>query len=153
MYTVLQNINDSTSEEEDGDESDLRPHSRVKIDRWTKLMDKVKAIRNNIDDIKSSTRNSKTNFPLRLQRIIWDVFKCSICHGSLLQPPAIIVKYCKDIVGCEECVNTWYNGENAITKMCSLCRAERRYANTMHLNGLDGFINTVSNILHPEEAI
>ena len=82
MYTVLQNINDSTSEEEDGDESDLRPHSRVKIDRWTKLMDKVKAIRNNIDDIESSTRDSKTYLPLRLQRVIWDVFKCSICHGS-----------------------------------------------------------------------
>ena len=68
MFAVLQNINDSMSEEEDGDESDLRPHSRVKIDRWAKLMDKVKAIRN--DDIKSSTRDSKTNFPLRLQRII-----------------------------------------------------------------------------------
>ena len=68
MFAVLQNINDSMSEEEDGDESDLRPQSRVKIDRWAKLMDKVKAIRN--DDIKSSTRDSKTNFPLRLQRII-----------------------------------------------------------------------------------
>ena len=40
-----------------------------------------------------------------------------------------------------------------MTKMCSLCRAERGYADTMSLNGLDGFINTVSNILHPEEAI
>ena len=138
VYAVLQN-DDSTSEEEDGahDNSDLRPHSRA--DRWTKLLDKVEAIGHDIDDIKSSTRDSKANLPLRLQRDIPDVFKCSICHGSPLRPPVIIAKCYKNIIGCEECINTWYNGENAMTKTCPLCRADRGYAETMRLNGLEGF--------------
>ena len=102
--------------------------------------------------IKSSTRDAKTNLPLGLQQDIREVFKCSICHATPLKPPIIIAKCCKNIIGCEECVNTWYNGDNAMTKTCPLCRADRGYADTMRLNGLDGFIGTISNIFHAEES-
>lgn len=147
MYAVLQD-GEYTSNEDD-DESDPRPKRLLKTDRWTKLMDKVDATGNDIEDMKSFTKDSKTNLPLKLQNDIREVFKCSICHGMPLKPPVIVAKCCKNIVGCEECVNTWYNGENAMIKTCPLCRAERGYADTMRLNGLDTFINTVSSILNP----
>ena len=148
---MLEN-SDSTSDEDDAYESEPRS-KRLKKDRWSKLMEKVDAIGMDIDEIKSFTKDTKTNLPLRLQCDIRDAFKCSICHGTSLRPPVIIAKCCKNIIGCEECVNTWYNGENAMIKTCSLCRAERGYADTMRLDGLDVFILTVTNILQPEETI
>ena len=123
VYAVLQD-SEYTSDEDD-DVSDPRPKRLLKTDRWTKLMDKVDAIGNDIEDMKSFTKDSKTNLPIKLQNDIREVFKCSICHGTPLKPPVIVAKCCKNIVGCEECVNTWYNGENAMIKTCPLCRAER----------------------------
>ena len=70
------------------------------------------------------------------------------CSGTETTGYSSVAKCCKNIVGCEECVNTWYNEENAMIKTCPLCRAERGYADTMRLNGLDTF---VSNILNPTD--
>ena len=148
IYAVLQ---DSDTSDED-DVSEPRPKTLLKTDRWTELMDKVDTIGNDIEEMKSFTKDSKTNLPIKLQNDIQEVFKCSICHSAPLKPPVIVAKCCKNIVGCEECVNTWYNGENAMIKTCPLCRAERGYADTMRLNSLDKFINTVSSILNPTAA-
>lgn len=67
IYAVLQNITiDSSSDEED--ESDPRQ------DRWSKLIEKINAIENDIGEIKTYAKDSKTDLPLRLQGDIRDTF-------------------------------------------------------------------------------
>lgn len=63
----------------------------------------------------------------------------------------IIAKCCKSIIGCEQCINEWYGGEDALSKTCPLCRADRDFTETMRLNGMDGFIKSVSELLSQRE--
>lgn len=88
---MLQSIAiDSSTDEEEEDESDPRQK-----DRWGNLIENINAIENDIRDIKTYAKDSKTDLSLRLQRDIQDTFKCSICHSTPLKPPVIIAKCCK----------------------------------------------------------
>ena len=69
--------------------------------------------------------------PLGLKRVINDTFKCQICHSVPIKPPVIATKCCKNILGCQSCVNTWYSGIDSMTKTCPMCRAERGCVETM----------------------
>ena len=51
-----------------------------------------------------------------------DAFTCKICKDSPIEPPIILYKCCKTIIGCESCINFWYSGEageDATTKNMS----------------------------------
>lgn len=37
-------------------------------------------------------------------------------------------------------------GQDGLTKSCPLCRTDRTFAETMRLNGLDGFIQSLSEV-------
>jgi len=50
-----------------------------------------------------------------------------------------------------ECANSWYSGPEAMMKTCPLCRAERGFTETMILNGLHDFLNTLSEIYNKEQ--
>ena len=48
--------------------------------------------------------------------------------------------YGKTILGC---LNSWYSGQEALTKTCPSCRAERGYNETMLLLGLNDFLTEI----------
>ena len=75
--------------------------------------------------------------PLGLMR---DTFQCKICHVVPVKPPVIVTKCCQSILGCEKCVNQWYNGKEALSPSC---KASRGYNETMLLRGLDAFLNDI----------
>lgn len=107
---------------------------------------KVDDMREDIESIKEAIQeiwhlNEKSKLPMGLQRIIRDAFQCKICLSVPINPPVIMSKCCKVIIGCEACVNGWYTGTEALTKTCPSCRIERGYSETMVLRGLDSFLD------------
>lgn len=68
-----------------------------------------------------------------------------------MQPPVVVAKCCKSILGCETCANSWYCGPDATTKMCPLCRAARGFSEIMILNGLHDFLRVLSEIYSNEQ--
>ncbi len=97
------------------------------------------------------TLSTDSNFPMGLKRILRETFKCRICHTVPSKPPVIVTKCCKTILGCESCINNWYSGQDALTKTCPSCRAERGYNETMLLRGLDDFLTQVRKAVQTEE--
>ena len=70
-----------------------------------------------------------------------------------MNPPILMMRCCKKIVGCEACVNSWFNGQDALTKCCPCCRAERGYNETMRLRGLDDFLGQVKQLYKDEDSL
>ena len=90
--------------------------------------------------------SSSSKVPIALQRLIKDAFQCKICLSAPITPPVVMSKCCKCIIGCEHCINQWYSGEEALTKRCPNCRAERGYSSTMLLRGLDSFLTETKGV-------
>ena len=44
-------------------------------------------------------------------------------------------KCCKSILGCERCVNGWFEGPEALLKTCPACNTECGYSETLMLKG------------------
>ena len=68
------------------------------------------------------------------------------CNTIPMMPPILYVQCCKSIIGCETCVNSWYQDEDALTKACPLCGLGRGYNETIILTGFDGFISEMQNL-------
>ncbi len=82
--------------------------------------------------------------PPGLYRQLYDTFQCQICRNS---PPVIFARCCKRILGCQDCVDLWYRGEEGFGRKCPLCRDERVYAKTTTLKGLDDVLLSVAPLL------
>ena len=137
----------------DSDDDDFEQSSSSKKRSRTErklemLLDDVGTVKEALTDIMSLTRDSR--MPLGLKQILRDNFQCFICHVVPIRPPVIITKCCKTILGCETCVNAWYSGEDALTKTCPKCRAERGYE-TMLLRGLDDFLKQIQKAIQTED--
>ena len=65
---------------------------------------------------------------------------------DLCRYPILLAKCCKSIIGCEECVNRWYSGPDALTKSCPRCRSERGYNETMRVLGLDDLLTGLKRL-------
>ena len=91
------------------------------------------------------TADANTQLPMGLQNEICGAFKCTICHIVPIKPPVITAKCCKSIIGCEECINSWYDGEDGLTKTCPLCRTDRGFTETMRFNGIERFIKAITD--------
>ena len=101
-------------------------------------------IHQKLDRVLSLTPKSK--IPMGLKFMMQESFSCIICKQFPIKPPVMFSKCCRSILGCEECVHRWFSEEDAMTKMCPKCRAERGYAETVRLNGLDEFLEAICNI-------
>lgn len=108
-------------------------------------LDDLKSIKEMLVKVLSATSNTKV--PVALDPLFRDAFKCTICAIVPIQPPLIVSKCCKSILGCQSCIDTWFSGENACSKSCPKCRAERGYAETMRLNGFDELLTQLKNIM------
>ena len=137
----------------DSDDDDFEPPPNSKRTKTENKIDKVigeiNDIKETLSDMLSITKH--TQVPLGMIRILNDTFKCSICHAIPINPPVIVTKCCKRILGCESCVNTWYSGTDALVKSCPSCRAQRGYNETMLLRGLDEFMNGVKSVFEKDD--
>ena len=64
--------------------------------------------------------SADSSIPMGFKCILRETFKCHVCHTAPINPPVIVTKCCKMILGCESCINSWYNGEDALTKNLSV---------------------------------
>ena len=114
------------------------------------LGDRLDAIDYKISKILAVSPHLKV--PLGLSTQLFDTFRCNICKASPLRPPAIFARCCKRIVGCMQCTDEWYRGEEGLLKKCPLCRGDRGYADTSKILGLDDLLKTIGDLLHVPEA-
>ena len=90
--------------------------------------------------------------PLGLKQLLVDSLQCRICHRSPMQPPIVMGKCCKSIIGCESCINQWYSGDDVLTKSCPNCRATCGYAETMRLHGIDDLFVGLRDLVNEDEG-
>lgn len=135
-----------TSSDSDHDPSP----KRVKMSSVIDIDRNMKALRTQMDSLFAVQNTLK--LPLSMRRLLVENFKCIICR-NVMKPPIIFSRCCKQILGCEECIDTWYRDEGTATsKTCPQCRAERAYADTCRLNGLDEFLEGVEKIVNGSNA-
>ena len=135
----------------DSDEEDFEPRSKKerKEEKLDMILNEVGGIKEALGEM--MTLSADSSIPMGLKRILRETFKCHICHTVPINPPVIVTKCCKTILGCESCINSWYSGEDALTKTCPSCRAARGYNETMLLRGLDDFLIQVRKAIQTEE--
>ena len=109
------------------------------LDGMTKELIELKA---KVSQIFELTKESKV--PLGLRRLLADAFKCKICR-DLIRPPVMVTRCCKAMLGCDECVKTWY-ATDTLTKNCPACNTERGYVETMRLHGLDDLLTGLMSL-------
>lgn len=135
------------SSDDESDASSTTRHKKPKLIESIAL--DVATIRDTVTDMMTLTPNR--NLPLGLKRVVHDSFKCYICHAVPIKPPLIITKCCKNMLGCQECVNTWYAGPDAMLKTCPICRTERGCNETMVLHGLTEFLESIKRIYETDD--
>lgn len=111
---------------------------------WNQIDSKLDMIMSDMTEIKEAfdetmMLSKDSNIPPGLRKSLRETFRCRICLQSIT-PPVVITKCCRIVIGCEKCVNSWFRGEDALTKPCPSCRMERGYNETMVLRGLDDFL-------------
>ena len=87
-----------------------------------------------------------TTIPPGLFRLLGDTFQCKICKSTPIKPPAIYTRCCKNILGCQTCVDLWYSNDS-YSKSCPICRCERAYTETSQMKGMDEFLVGVCPLL------
>ena len=137
---------DSSDNESDSEHVHRPTNKKRKFNEKSleELTDDVAFIKDTLTDM--MTLNAESKLPMGLKRMLRDTFKCHICHSIPAKPPLIITKCCKNMLGCEACVNQWYSGPEAMTKTCPICRAERGCNETMLLRGLTEFLEHVGRL-------
>ena len=68
-----------------------------------------------------------------------------------MEPPIVIGKCCKSIIGCEACTNQWYSGDEVLTISCPTCRAIRGYAETVRLHSIDNLLVAFQDLVDEDE--
>lgn len=125
------------------------PELLMKIHQDTAdLRHDVADLRQDIADVLKLTKGM--SIPPGLQRCLLDTFKCHICFSSPLRPHAIFARCCKRILGCERCVEQWYEGNEGRSKRCPLCRSERAYSETARILNLDDFLTSIAPLFNHE---
>ena len=96
----------------DSDDDLVKPLIRSKL---TAEAAKLAVMSTDIKEMKESVLKifrltNGMSIPLGLRQLLYDTFKCSICQSTPMVPPVIFAKCCKTVLGCQQCVNTWYRG-------------------------------------------
>ena len=137
-------ISDSSDDDLNNDEPSKKKRRCDDSKMLQRLNDEVASIRDIMVDMMSLTAD--TNLPIGLRRILRDTFKCQICHSVPITPPVIVTKCCRNLLGCQACVDTWYSGSEAMNRTCPMCRAERGVNETMVLRGLTEFMEGIRQL-------
>ena len=89
-----------------------------------------------IDTVLTITKSMR--FSPGLYLALSNSFSCSIYLD--IHPPVIFARCCKNLLGCESCVDICYSGENGSLKTCPICRSERDFPETCQVNRLGDFL-------------
>ena len=133
----------STSSSDDSDDVCTPKPKRLKCDVGDVGQD-IKEIKASLSSLFQVQKSMK--IPLALRRVFLEDFKCTICQ-DVITPPAIFSRCCKYLIGCETCIDQWYEGEGGRSKTCPRCRAERGFTETCRLNGIDNFLLSLKSVL------
>ena len=114
------------------------------------VLSQVKEIRQELNILFHLSKQTK--LPPGLSRHLIETFRCHICQAVPMKPPIIFTRCCRRLVGCQVCVDGWYNGDHRMERSCPLCRHERAYAETTTVRGFDEFLQAIAPLLTTEEA-
>ena len=109
------------------------------------MMDKLGDVQKKMADMFTLTRESP--IPMGLKKLLYDSFKCKICLSTPMTPPIIFMKCCKSIVGCEACINQWFDGPDPFSKSCPTCNSHRAFSETVRLHGMDDLLTGLRDIV------
>ena len=129
----------------DSDSDDDSPPPK----RTSAILNELKNLRSSVDSVLKLT--TATKIPAALHILLQDTFKCMICHESPIVPPVIMTKCCKVILGCQQCVDTWFGGESGRKKQCPHCKHERAFTETARLYGVDDFLDGIRPLINMED--
>ena len=110
----------------------------------TKIFKQLESIQMGLENLYEVNKCSP--IPVGITKALAEVLKCKICHCIPMKPPLIYAKCCKSIVGCEMCINKWYEGDEALTKPCPLWAQARGYNETQRIRGFDNLSTTVESL-------
>ena len=74
----------------------------------------------------------------------WKILVCS--NRAVSTPLFIVIKCCRNLLGYQACVDTWYSGTEAMNRTCPMCCAERGVNETMVLRGLTEFMEGIRKL-------
>ena len=116
----------------------------------------IQTVNYQINEVKSMVSdilkvNQALSLPLGVVKLLRDAFMCKICHATPMTPPVIATKCCNTLLGCEECVNTWFDGADGLSKKCPHCNEPRGYASTFQFKGIDEFLVGVKGLIKCDE--
>ena len=111
----------------------------------------VNALRRDIQALQACMWGMSANFLSALKQSLMDCLKCKICQSSPFTLPIILAKCCSNILGCQTCMDAWFSGPEALTKVCPICKCDRGYANTLRLHGIDELLDTSKLLDNAEE--
>ena len=77
----------------------------------------LRALKNQVDSLLEVQNTLK--IPLSIRKLVIESFKCIVCH-SVMKPPVIFARCCKKLIGCENCVDTWYRGDQRGEANCDI---------------------------------
>ena len=131
-YTSCYDISDDSDE-------DFTPKKSTGVNHGD-----IQMVNSQISEVKSMVCdilkvNQSLPLPLGVVKLLRDAFKCKICHATPMTPP------------CEECVNTWYDGADGLSKKCPHCNEPRGYASTFQFKGIDEFLVGVKGLIKCDE--
>ncbi len=138
-------------------DDDIACPARKKKPAVTKVFSELRNITRIMQEVHKDvhdvfTINEQMRIPAGLHRLLRETFRCTICCAAPITPPVIFARRCKNIVGCESCVDSWYRAPEGMLRTCPTCRAERAYAETTRIRGLDDFLVAIKPILNRPEA-
>ncbi len=129
----------SSTSSEDSDDSP--PKTKAKTDIIAKSIGKdVKELKDSLMSLFAIQKNMKV--PVALRRVVCESFNCTICQG-IITPPAIFSRCCRNLIGCEECVDKWFEDR---TRTCPHCRQERGLSEIHPVKGLDEFLRAMKTL-------
>lgn len=139
---------------DDSDDEFVSKNKKAKLVTSTdfeQLVSQLDEMKRMINDILQV--NQEVSLPIGLVKLVRDAFMCKICHETPIKPPVIATKCCCTLLGCEACVNRWYNGTDGLSKKCPHCNEPRGYASTYQFKGLDDFLTGVGDMIKGSDNV
>ena len=141
MQTLMQDESESPT---------ITPPSRKRKQSDMSKEDVLQNILQELSKMKTAMRRYeklcfKYGISIALLGSLEESLECCICETFPSNPPIIICKECKALVGCNDCTKEWYGGRDGMNKPCPKFRASRGFSSSMELKGFDGLVDVIKS--------